>query len=720
MPWWFVSLLAGPALLLPLAAYALFRHRVPGARWYGLLLIIIAWWSLMYAWELSARDLATKALALRIKYLAIESLPPAWIGFILAFVGSDPRRVRSRVIPLAVVGIGATVILWTDHRHGLFWGPMVVETVGHFAVLKGRGPGFWINVAYTYAVLAVGIVLLLVHTAHSPYLYKRRTAILMLGALVPWIGNLVFVLRRDESIFDPTPFLFTCTALIAALAVFRFDLFEPAPTLRDARIDFIGDPVIILDLRRRIADLNAAAQVVLGRRRAEAAGATIDDLLPGWPAGTLPDGPLDVSVRDDAGTRTFDLRCSPVQSLAGQPTGSVVSLRDVTDRRAMELALRESEGRYRAVIEQAFDAVWLTTREGTIVDVNPQACALLGVTREELIGGRASDRAPAIDTAVMAQDESALARGEAVSWECELPARGGSPLLVSGRTRQISPDLVVSTFRDITKERAHAAIRERLLSDAESANRLKDEFLATLSHELRTPLNAVLGWTQMLTRQGVNAEQTTHALEVIERNTMAQARLIDDLLDVSALTGGRARLLMRATTVQALVAEAAESVGPLAAARGVTLRVSAPADLPPIQADPDRLRQAVWNLLTNAIKFTGAGGQVGLGTRVTGRRLEITVTDTGSGIAPDFLPHVFEPFRQADSGSTRTSRGLGLGLTIVRRIVEAHGGHVDVESRGVGHGSTFRLWLPVQGASSRDGEQQVAPIENSNGAGLVS
>ena len=141
---------------------------------------------------------------------------------------------------------------------------------------------------------------------------------------------------------------------------------------------------------------------------------------------------------------------------------------------------------------------------------------------------------------------------------------------------------------------------------------------------------------------------------------------------------------------------------------------------PPIQADPDRLRQAVWNLLTNAIKFTGAGGQVGLGARVTGGRLEITVTDTGSGIAPDFLPHVFEPFRQADSGSTRTSRGLGLGLTIVRRIVEAHGGHVDVESRGVGHGSTFRLWLPVQASSSREGEQQVAPIENSNGAGLVS
>jgi PAS domain S-box-containing protein len=532
---------------------------------------------------------------------------------------------------------------------------------------------------------------------------------------VPWIGNLVFVLQRDESIFDPTPFLFTCTALIAALAVFRFDLFEPAPTLRDARIDFIGDGVIVLDGRRRVADLNAAAQVVLRRRRAEAAGTTIDNLLPGWPAGTLPAGPLDVAVHDASGTRTFDVRCSPVQSLAGQSTGSVVTLRDVSERRAMELALRESEGRYRAVVDQAFDAVWLTNRDGAIVDVNPQACALLGHTRDELIGRRTSECAPAIDTAVNAPNGSALARGEALFWECELVTRTGPHLLVSGRTRQISPDLIVSTFRDITKERAHAEVRERLLSEAQTANRLKDEFLATLSHELRTPLNAVVGWTQVLARHPLDAAKMAHALEVIERNAVAQARLVDDLLDVSALTGGRARLVMRDSVVPAIVREAADSVRPLAAARGVTLHVRAPAELPPIPADSDRLRQAVWNLLTNAIKFTPSGGQVWLATRVTDGRLEITVTDTGSGIAPDFLPHVFEAFRQADSGSTRTSRGLGLGLTIVRRIVEAHGGQVEVESKGTGHGSTFRLWLPVHPLSSSERGKQVTSDQGPNG-----
>jgi PAS domain S-box-containing protein len=705
---WVIALLAGPAVLVPLAAYSLSHHRVKGARWYGVLLLAVAWWSLAYAWELTTDDVAVKALALKIKYVGVVALPPAWIAFILEFVGAAPARVRARAVPLTVVAVCALAVLATDEWHGWFWGPMTVQPVGQYVVLRGRAPGFWINVGYTYVVLGLGLALLLQHTVHSPYLYRRRAVILMAGAILPWAGNIVFVAHREEMIFDPTPFLFTCTALVAALAVFRYDLLEPAPTLRDARIGSVGDAVIILDGRRRVADLNAAAQAMLGLRRAEAAGRDIGDLLPGWP-GAPPVAPIDVTMGSGDGPRIFDMRCSAIENLAGHATGSIVILRDVTERRAAEARLRESERRYRTVIEQAFDGVWLTDLDGVITDANPQAAALLGYPIEDLIGRRASEFFAG--TAPGAEREEALRRGEAVSWEHEYLTKGGLAVLLAGRSRLLGSDLVVSTFRDITEERLQAQLRERLLDEAQAANRLKDEFLATVSHELRTPLNAVVGWTQMLVQRQVDESRLGYALSVIERNANAQVRLIEDLLDLSKLAAGRMRLTLRPTSPATVIRDAIEAVTPSAGAKRLSLQADLPGDLPDIPADPDRLRQAVWNLLTNAIKFTPSGGRIDLRARGGGELLVIEVADTGSGIAADFLPHVFEAFRQADSSLAGQSRGLGLGLTIVRRIVEAHGGRVEVESDGPGCGSTFRLTLPSRGRESHAATAGAGSIE---------
>ncbi len=689
---WFVALFAGPAVLIPLAVYAFSRRQVRRARWYGLLLITLAFWSLSYAWELSGQDLATKILALKVKYLGVVALPPAWVGFILELVGSGRERVRRFVLPLSIVALSVFAVLWTNERHGLFWGAMVVEDIGDYVVLRGRGPGFWVNIAYTYAVLAAGIVLLLLHAVHSPYLYRRRAGIVIAGTVAPWIGNAYFILHPAERIFDPTPFLFTCTALIAALAVFRYDVLEPVPTLRDARIDWVGDGVIILDARRRVADLNAAAEAVLGTRRLEAAGTVIDNLLPSWPSGALPDGPMDVTLPERDRQRVFDVRCNPVQSLAGEATGAVVILRDVTERRAAEVALRESEQRYRAVIEQAFDAVWLTDWAGTIVDANPQAGVLLGCSSKELIGQKTSHYMSTI------QGPGSRVRellSEAASWETEMVGRSGRHVLVAGRSKQIGSNLVVSTFRDITAERAQTELRERLLNEAQTANKLKDEFLATVSHELRTPVNAVVGWTNMLARRRVDDPPVAHALAVIERNALAQARLIEDLLDLSQLASGGLRLLIQPSSVAVLIQEAADAVAPSAEAKQLTMQFAVPSDLPDLMVDPDRLRQVIVNLLTNAVKFTPVGGLITIGASATANDLEVVVVDTGIGIALDFLPHIFDAFRQADSGENRKARGLGLGLNIVRRIVEAHDGRIEAESEGPGRGSTFRLSLPV-------------------------
>ncbi|HYN21877.1 MAG TPA: response regulator [Thermoanaerobaculia bacterium] len=251
------------------------------------------------------------------------------------------------------------------------------------------------------------------------------------------------------------------------------------------------------------------------------------------------------------------------------------------------------------------------------------------------------------------------------------------------------------------EERAKLLVREQdARRQAEEANRIKDEFLATLSHELRTPLNAILGWAQVLRSGKVDEPTTARALEAIERNSRAQAQLISDLLDVSRIITGKLRLEQKPLDLPRIIEAALESVRPAADAKSIRLRVTVDRAIGPLVGDPDRLQQVVWNLLSNAIKFTPQGGSVEVQLRrpgdLTAGMAEISVSDTGAGIRPDFLPYVFDRFRQAESSTTRKHGGLGLGLSIVRHLVELHGGTVLVESPGEGLGSIFMVRLPIR------------------------
>jgi PAS domain S-box-containing protein len=234
-------------------------------------------------------------------------------------------------------------------------------------------------------------------------------------------------------------------------------------------------------------------------------------------------------------------------------------------------------------------------------------------------------------------------------------------------------------------------------SQAELASRMKDEFLATLSHELRTPLNAILGWSHMMRRENVTPEQLARGADVIERNARSQAQIIEDLLDMSAIISGKVRLdVVERIDLAAIVAAAIETTRPAAEAKRIEVRSEIGALEPArIGGDPNRLQQVVWNLLSNAIKFTPDSGRVTVRVTLIGDRVEIQVADTGEGIADDFLPYVFDRFRQADATITRRHGGLGLGLSIVKQLVELHGGSVRVESAGKGKGATFFVMLPT-------------------------
>jgi signal transduction histidine kinase len=285
-------------------------------------------------------------------------------------------------------------------------------------------------------------------------------------------------------------------------------------------------------------------------------------------------------------------------------------------------------------------------------------------------------------------------------------------------TEPVEPPVLIATVRALLRAReAEVALRKALAGEqaarsaAEAANHTKDEFLAMLSHELRSPLNAILTWVTLMRTAHMDEERTQRGLEAIERNTRLQAKLIEDLLDVSRIISGKMRLELGIVSLAAVIEAVLETLRPAADAKAIRIETDLDPTLGPVSGDASRLQQVVWNLLSNAVKFTPKGGTVTIRLQGLDSQAQIQVTDTGRGIEPTFLPHIFERFRQADSSSTRSEGGLGLGLAIVRHLVELHGGTVEASSPGEGRGATFSVKLPLP--AIRPGAGAVAPAERS-------
>src|SRR5215217_2833985 len=296
-----------------------------------------------------------------------------------------------------------------------------------------------------------------------------------------------------------------------------------------------------------------------------------------------------------------------------------------------------------------------------------------------------------------------------------------SPLSHEGRvigTLTIIEDVTERVAREAALQ-AQIEERSRLLSseklarnEAERANRLKDEFLATISHELRNPLNAILGWAHMMRLGKLNEANTERAVETIYRNAKSQTQLVADLLDVSRIISGKLRLDVRTVDLISIVNAAIDSIRPAAEAKSIHLQTMLDPAAGPISGDADRLQQIVWNLLTNAVKFTPKGGRIQLKVQRIDSHVDIVVSDSGVGISKDFLPYVFDRFRQADASTTRIHGGLGLGLSIVHQLVDLHGGSASVQSEGEGKGATFTITLPFVAVISQTEEESVHPTQS--------
>jgi PAS domain S-box-containing protein len=382
------------------------------------------------------------------------------------------------------------------------------------------------------------------------------------------------------------------------------------------------------------------------------------------------------------------------------------------ERRANEERLA-SEERMRLALQSASLGAWDWDLAADRVVWSPECAAIFGLPLERFAG-----RFEAFGEFVLPEDAGVLGDASAFTQSASPgdPARitefrirrpdGEVRWLVNhGRVLHGEGGIarrVVGVVGDITDRKRAEQERERLLEaeraariDADRAGRLKDEFLATISHELRTPLNSILGWSRLLLRDGVQPAMYDEGVRVIERNAKVQAQLISDLLDVNRIASGRLCLELGRLAVNDVAVAALETVQAAARERGVVLTSTLAPDLPPVNADFARLQQVIWNLLTNAIKFTPSGRAVTLATRLAGDRVEVEIRDAGQGIAAEFLPHVFDRFRQADGSTTRRHGGLGLGLAIVKQLIEMHGGEVSADSEGAGRGASFRVRLPA-------------------------
>lgn len=479
-------------------------------------------------------------------------------------------------------------------------------------------------------------------------------------------------------------------------------------------LESISDAFYAVDSQFRFTYVNHKAEQLWGRRREELIGKHFWTEFP-EAVGSEPYR-MHLKVMEERRSVQFETLSPMVNqwtdvSIYPEASGGLSCyVREITERKQAEEALRSSEERFRLLVEGASDfAMIMVDPTGRITTWNDGAQRLLGYSASEAIGQdwgllfSPEDRSSgAAERMIVEAAESGTSDAERWHLRKDGTRFWGSGVLTALRREDGSVRGFVKVLRDETGRKQSEITLQTSKAAAEEASRTKDEFLAILSHELRTPLSAILLWAKMLSDRPANGdEQLREGLRAIKSSAEAQKELIEDLLDVSRIASGQLRMQMREIDLLPVARDAIEAIAPTAEAKGVKLSADFSSKRATVRADPNRLRQILWNLLTNAVKFTPAKGRVDVGVRRMNGEIEISVSDSGRGIGPEFLPHVFERFRQADPSSTRIQGGMGLGLSIAKQLVELHGGTISAQSPGPNRGATFVVRLPALGEVER-------------------
>jgi PAS domain S-box-containing protein len=502
----------------------------------------------------------------------------------------------------------------------------------------------------------------------------------------------------------------------------------------DERFDIIVNGVtdyaiFMLDPAGYILSWNAGAERIKGYTAAEIIGQHFSRFyLPEDVATKWPDHELEVArregryeeenwrVRKDGSRFWANVVITAVTAEDGRLRGFLKLTRDLTERKQSVETLKESEERFRLLVESVKDyAIFMLDPEGRVASWNEGAHRIKGYTAAEIIGQHFSRFYPPEAVANRWPDhELEIARRDGRYEEEGWRVRKDGSLFWANVviTAVTDENGILRGFAKVTRD----LTERRRVESLEEAGRRMNEFLAMVSHELRTPLTSMLGWIRLIRGKRLDAAVVERGLATIERNTLAQTRLIEDLLDVSRIISGKLRLTVEPADLEPSIRAAVDAVRLSAESKNVRLEVVLETDVGLVSADAERLQQVVWNLLSNAIKFTPKGGRVRIELARVNSSAEIRVIDTGKGIEPEFLPYVFDRFRQADPSITREQGGLGLGLAIVQYLVEAHGGTVRAESEGEGKGATFVVRLPLMAVNA---DRPKASAEAGSGLGVA-
>jgi PAS domain S-box-containing protein len=715
MPYHFTSnmlpLVVAAAISGALAWYTWQNRRTAGATPFSLLMFILFEWGISYILELAATDLSLKVFWANVSFIGVVATPVAWLTFAFEYTGRKVWLNARRLAILSIIPLTTIIIVFTNESHHLFRTSEKLASEGGFLLLDTvNGSWFWVHAAYTYTLIMIGLFLIVRALLRWPAQYRGQMIWILLSTLTPLIANAITVFKLLPILIDLTPFAFTITGIGMAYALFRHRLLDIAPLARDLVIEGMKDGMIVLDYNRRIVDINPAAQKILGLSGAkQPIGKPVAEVLSQWPSliehyRDVADAEDEIMLGEGEARRWYELHLSTLRDENQLVTGRVVTIRDITRRKQAESLVQESEARFRQIVENASDLIYRFDGNGYLTYANPSALHLMGFEKEEDVLGKYF-----LDLTIPEYRHKLkriyfhqfLSKTKNTYHEFPATTMDGREVWFGQNVQLIFAGDTVIGFqalaRDITAiKQAQEALRIAR-DQALEASRAKSQLLSRVSHELRTPLGGILGYAELM-RDNIfgelNAGQRKATVEILGSANHLTA-MVNELLDEAQIRANTTILQEKPFSPATLLQQATAGLEVLAQNKGLKFTTFLDPNLPTeLSGDERRLRQIIINLAGNAIKFTKEGEACVKVLRATEDAWEIQVSDTGVGIPKESRAIIFEPFRQVDNSITRDNRGIGLGLSITKQLVELMNGRIVLESEP-GKGSTFIVILPI-------------------------
>ena len=702
----FLILITSAVVSLILAVYAWRRRQMRGAKPFCLMMVALAVWLVSYALEVVTLDLDQRLIWSRITFFGVTVVPIAWFLFSLEYTGRDSWLNRRNIALLFVEPVIIIILIWTDSQHRLFLQDVLFDVSGVVPkVHMMYGPAFFVHAAYSYLLLLAGTILLGQAFFRAKGLYRKQLEIVLVGAVIPWLANIVYVFPLDAfSNFDPTPLAFFVSSLLLAWAIFQYQLVEISPVARRLVIEYMSDGMLVLDVQNRVVDLNAAAAQILDSKPEDVIGQPAQIVLERWPDlvaqfAETTNAQTEISVTGEDGTFYFDLLISPLQDDRERPLGRLVMLRNITDS-------KQTEEAYFTLVEQTLQG-FAIIQDGKIRFANAGLASITGLPVDELISAPVTNLSLAIHPDDLANMDNVVPNGSRnefrffnqlgeVHW-LEFTA---TEIQYQGKTA------VQVVLSDITDRKEVEEALRAAKDDAEAASRAKSTFLANMGHELRTPLSTIIGYSEMLHDQAKKQGDTLLAqrLDHIETSGYRLLSIMNDILDITQMEAQQVVLEEDLIDVNSFINDLMITVRSLVTRNGNKFIVERGENLGKTWGDAPKIQKILVNLLSNAGKFTNNGSVTLKVDRQTAvfppqtplsEKLIFQVSDTGIGMEFDTIANLFQPFSQADTSMTRQYGGAGLGLAIAYRLCEMMNGTIIIESEP-NEGTTFTVTLPVQ------------------------